>query len=236
VSLDQFKEHLRFAQANTLEVTLDDGEITQYMHAFPALQEQGVLSTVFVLPGLVDREKKYMTWAQIKEMAQCGHEIQSHGWGHRFLTECNPNDLREELSGARLEIESRLGKPVTAMSIPYGRYNRRVLNECARAGYSTVYTSDPWDATHPSGVRICGRTMVTRSMNTQYLESILHASHTRRAANVLRHTLKRCVRGAIGDSLYHRLWCHLSGYDEQEAGRANQSQHLAPTSHDGDGS
>src|SRR4051794_13373652 len=89
VSLEQFGEHLRFAKTNGVPVTLDDGEITQYTHAFPALQELGTRATVFALPGLVDRDKKYMTWAQLREMAERGHSVQSHGWGHRFLTKCS---------------------------------------------------------------------------------------------------------------------------------------------------
>src|SRR3954470_4791217 len=175
VSLEQFREHLLFAQANALRVTLDDGEITQYKNAFPALQERGMRATVFALPGLVNREKKYMTWAHLREMASCGHNVQSHGWAHRFLTQCNIQELRQELRDSRLEIESQLGKPVSEISIPYGRYNRHVLEECARAGYARVYTSDPWDRAN-SRIQVCGRTMVSRSMDSKELHSVLHAS------------------------------------------------------------
>jgi peptidoglycan/xylan/chitin deacetylase (PgdA/CDA1 family) len=235
VGLEQFREHLHFAEVNAVRVTLDDGETTQYRHAFPALQEHGIRATIFALPGLVDREYKYMTWAQLREMADCGHSVQSHGWRHRFLTECTAQELSQELRDARLEIETRLGKPVTEISIPYGRYNRRVIEECARAGYSKVYTSDPWDREHRSGVRICGRTMVTRSMDAKDLQAILQSSYKMQAVNRLRHGLKQCVRGALGDSLYHRLWCHLSGYDEQETRQASEYKEKR-TSHQGNGS
>jgi len=187
VSLEQFREHLLFAEANAVPVTLDDGEITQYKHAFPALQERGLRATVFALPGLVNREKKYMTWAQLREMSSCGHNVQSHGWAHRFLTQCNSEDLRQELRDSRLEIESQLGHPVTEISIPYGRYNRHVLEQCASAGYTRIYTSDPWDGGHSSGIQVYGRTMVARSMDSKELHSILHASGIRKAATWFRH-------------------------------------------------
>ncbi len=236
VSLEQFREHLLFAEGNAVPVTLDDGEITQYKHAFPALQERGMRATVFALPGLVNRDKKYMTWAHLREMASCGHNVQSHGWTHRFLTQCNIEELRQELHESRLEIESQLGKPVNEISIPYGRYNRHVLEECARAGYSRVYTSDPWDAAKSFGIRVCGRTMVSRSMGTKDLHSILHASGKRKAATWLRQNLKRCVRSAIGESMYHRLWCQLTGYNEQEARQAGEYDEIHLSGHGGSGS
>lgn len=65
-----------------------------------------------------------------------------HGMGHvdwRTLTEAG---LLREISDARTAIETCTQKAVTKAAVPFGRYNRHVLNALKRSGVDQVYTSD----------------------------------------------------------------------------------------------
>jgi hypothetical protein len=35
----------------------------------------------------------------------------------------------------------------------------------------------------------------------------------------MRSQIKQAIVGLVGDGLYHRLWCRLTGYNEFEAAR-----------------
>ena len=111
------------------------------------------------------------------------------------------------------ELESRLGVPVTALSAPHGRWDNRVASRCAEAGYRRLYTSSPWAARRRDDIEIVGRLMVSRSMDSVRLIHWLTMSRTEAAFQHLVQSLKRSLRYTLGNSLYHRLWIRLAGWN-----------------------
>src|SRR5215467_7227611 len=77
----------------TLRVTFDDGHRTQYDAGFPVLSRHRAPAIFFVTAGFTETTPDYMTWGQLRELAAAGHEIQAHGWVHRFLTHCTDSEL-----------------------------------------------------------------------------------------------------------------------------------------------
>ena len=56
------------------QITFDDGEQSQLLHALPRLQERGIAATCFVNPGLVGTEPKFLLWNQLRAVqAGPGH-------------------------------------------------------------------------------------------------------------------------------------------------------------------
>jgi peptidoglycan/xylan/chitin deacetylase (PgdA/CDA1 family) len=51
--------------------------------------------------------------------------------------------LLEELTLSKAVIEAALGHAITTAAMPFGSYNRRVLGGLRKAGYQTVYSSNP---------------------------------------------------------------------------------------------
>ncbi len=171
VTSSAFAEHLRLfdslaksgGQKSSVEITFDDGEQSQLHNALPLLAEHGISARYFVTPGLIGTAAKFLSWDELKTLQNAGHSIQSHGWSHKFLTFCSDDELTHELRASKQLLEEKLGAAVEEISVPGGRWNRRVIEACAAAGYKRVYVSDPWITTAMSGIEVIGRFMVRRT-------------------------------------------------------------------------
>jgi peptidoglycan/xylan/chitin deacetylase (PgdA/CDA1 family) len=188
-------------------VSFDDGHASHYRHAFPILERYRVEAIFFVVAGWAGVRCDYMTWPQLRELAAAGYQIQSHGLTHRFLTQCTGAELAHELRVSKIELEQRLGISVDAISIPFGRWNDRVLIACSDAGYTRVYTSDPQRAPARDGrCATLGRFMVRRSTTLNELRRIVVCDDKTLLALQTRHEWKLRLRRAVGEEIYHRVW------------------------------
>jgi peptidoglycan/xylan/chitin deacetylase (PgdA/CDA1 family) len=202
-----------------LQITFDDGERSQYLNAAPLLAEHGISATYFVTPGLIGTAAKFLGWHELKALQNAGHSIQSHGWSHRFLTFCSDAELAHELLASRQLLEDKLGDLVEEISVPGGRWNRRVIKACADAGYRRIYVSDPWVAENMFGIQVIGRFMVRRTTTAAELLKVVQQDRYAMGKIRMRSQIKQAIVGLVGDGLYHRLWCRLTGYNEFEAAR-----------------
>lgn len=134
---------------NEFCLTFDDGYLSVYEHARPALQDRGMTATVYVVAGSVggingwdrsagDHEEPMMSAAQVRELAESGFEIGSHTLTHPHLTEVDDDQLRRELQDSKRALEDIIGKEVTSFSYPYGDYDSRVLDTAIDAGYKNA--------------------------------------------------------------------------------------------------
>ncbi|HEX3155531.1 MAG TPA: polysaccharide deacetylase family protein, partial [Candidatus Angelobacter sp.] len=169
VTLAAFAEQLRLFDSLTkskslaARITFDDGEQSQSHNALPLLTEYGIKSTYFVSPGLIGTAAKFLGWDDFRALQAAGHSVQSHGWSHKFLTFCSDAELAHELQSSKKSLEDNLGCVVEEISVPGGRWDRRVILACATAGYQRVYVSEPWVHTKIEGVEVVGRFMVRQS-------------------------------------------------------------------------
>ena len=149
------------------QITFDDGEQSQYHNVLPLLAEYGFKATYFVTPGLIGTAAKFLGWDELRALQAAGHSVQSHGWSHKFLTLCSETELAHELRASKQSLEDNLGSAVEEISVPGGRWDRRVIHACAAVGYRRVYVSDPWIEAEIGGVEVIGRFMVRRSDNNR---------------------------------------------------------------------
>jgi peptidoglycan/xylan/chitin deacetylase (PgdA/CDA1 family) len=205
-------------------ITFDDGEQSQLHNARPALTEHGFKATYFVTPGLIGTATKFLGWDDLKTLQVAGHSVQSHSWSHKFLTFCSEAELTHELRASKQSLEDNLGTAVEEISVPGGRWDRRVLQACAAAGYRRVYVSDPWVEAEIGGIEVVGRFMVRRTTTITELERIVSKDRSALRKLRLRSQLREGLVGVLGDNLYHRLWCRLTGYNDFEAAR-QQNMH-----------
>src|SRR5438270_1322930 len=207
------------------QITFDDGEKSQLHNALPLLAEHGFKATYFVTPGLIGTAAKFLGWSDLRALQAAGHSIQSHGWSHKFLTFCSEAELAHELRASKQSLEDNLGSVVEEISVPGGRWNPRVIKACAAAGYRRVYVSHPWIEAEIDGLQVIGRFMVRRTTTILELEKIVARDRNALRKLRLRSQLREGLVGVLGDSLYHRLWCRLTGYNDFEAAR-QQNIHL----------
>jgi peptidoglycan/xylan/chitin deacetylase (PgdA/CDA1 family) len=225
VTVQNFREHLSLVAALAANngigtrITFDDGEQSQYRNAAPLLKEHGISAKYFVTPGLVGTEPKFLGWGELKELLAQGHSVQSHGRTHKFLTACSGEELTQEINGSRQMVEDKLGLAVEEISVPGGRWDERVIEACARAGYKRVFVSEPWIDERMFGVEVIGRFMVRRTTSLADLEKMARKDPRALRRMKMRAALRRSLVGLVGDGLYHRVWCRLTGYDDFEAAR-----------------
>ena len=82
----------------------------------------------------------FLRWEEISEMARHPFvEVGSHGVSHVVLTKQNPFSTLEELRGSKHQIESKIGKPVSRISYPYGSSCAWVRAMARWAGYREGY-------------------------------------------------------------------------------------------------
>lgn len=210
-------------------ITFDDGHISHFQHAFPFLQQQRLRGLFFVVAGWIGQRAERMNWQQLAQLAASGHEVQSHGWSHVALTHCSAVELDRELVLSRETLEQKLGIRVDAISLPYGRWNHRVLAGCEQAGYLRVYLSEPWTGGSAwQHLTLFGRFSVLRSTDAERLRRVLTGDPALLRALRTRHACKRLLRALVGDLNYHRLWRlvgrrdELDGYPPEFAARAGR--------------
>ena len=68
-------------------------------------------------------------------------------------------------------------------------------------------------------MKIIGRFMVRRTTTIAELEKIVMKDPGTLRKLRLRSQLRESLVGVLGDGLYHRLWCRLTGYNDFEAAR-----------------
>jgi peptidoglycan/xylan/chitin deacetylase (PgdA/CDA1 family) len=157
-----------------------------------------------------------MGWEQLRALRDGGQEIGAHGWTHTLLTHCDEKQLRTELGGARKALEDGLGAAVTTMSLPGGRYNKRVMAACAEAGYTQVYTSIPKAEPEPAGAAV-GRLNVRGDMTLEWIEGLLKPGSTVLSGLERQYKVKAAAKAMLGDRMYEKVWALLNR-KEQDAG------------------
>lgn len=124
-------------EAKCIALTFDAGPSENSARLLDILKEKKVPATFFLLgkrhiekyPELVER------------MADEGHEVASHTWDHKILTQLKPDEIREELERPNKEIERLTGHRPTLMRPPQGRTDDTVHDICRELGMSEVLWS-----------------------------------------------------------------------------------------------
>ncbi len=99
------------------------------------LDGHGVRATFFVL-GLAARKAPQL----VRAIQSAGHEVQSHGYGHRLLHTLNREEVVNDLVRSRKLLEDITGTAVTAYRAPafsITRANPWVLDALRSCGYTT---------------------------------------------------------------------------------------------------
>lgn len=122
-----------------VEVTFDDGNLSDVEQALPALLERNLSATFFVCAGRIGRPG-YLGPEGLRSLLTSGMRVGSHGFDHVDLRSADASVLRRETRGSADVIGSVTGMPVEDFALPFGSYDRRVLS--ALRGYRSVFTSD----------------------------------------------------------------------------------------------
>lgn len=203
--------HARTLGDSTLypEITFDDGHLSNYEIALPALAARNLTAAFFLTVGWIANRPGYMDWSQVQALHAAGQRIGAHGWSHTLLTHCDEAALHTELTTARLTLEDKLGAAITILSLPGGRFDPRVLTACRAAGYTHVYTSIP-HAEPPALPFLIGRLNLRSSTALDTLAQLLDSRSGALARLERQDRWKAALKKTLGDRLYAKLWAALN--------------------------
>ena len=127
-------------------LTFDDGPDPASTPLFlDALDEAGVRATFFLLGKMV-REAPSLA----RRIADAGHEVALHGWGHRAHVALSPAQTLSDLRAGRDEVADAIGRPPTWYRPPYGVATAATFSACRKLGLQPVLWSAwgrDWTAT-----------------------------------------------------------------------------------------
>jgi len=173
--------------------------------AAPLLQSRGLTARFFITVEWTGTKTDYMGWAELRSLQETGFPIGAHGWTHKLLTHCSDDELKTELSKSRLMLEDKLATSITTMSLPGGRYDRRVLAACMEAGYTQVYTSVPQAECLPLGATV-GRLNISGSMQPEWIAKLFNPDGRVLAKLGRQYRMKEAAKKLLGDRLYAGIW------------------------------
>lgn len=87
---------------------------------------------------------EFLSWNEVHELQQRGHEIGSHTVWHSNLSEVNVNEVREDLLKSKELIEAECGS-IAHFAFPYGRwahFNKEALQATFEAGYTSCASAE----------------------------------------------------------------------------------------------
>jgi peptidoglycan/xylan/chitin deacetylase (PgdA/CDA1 family) len=133
----------RTMPGRALVITFDDGYRDNFLNAAPILERLGLPATFFVVSRWMgttvvpfwDRRRgvqyPWMTWDEVSQLHRRGFDIGSHTRTHVDLGTVPDPIARDEIAGAREDLEQRLGARVESFAYPYG--GRDNLTDASRA-------------------------------------------------------------------------------------------------------
>ena len=124
----------------TLGITIDDAFLSVYREAWPRLRAAGLPFTLFVATDPIDDGlADYMSWDQLREMAEAGVEIGHHGKTHLSLVNMPVSRLDAEIAEATARFEAELGRRPALFAYPFGEYSGAARDRIAGAGFDTAF-------------------------------------------------------------------------------------------------
>ena len=122
-------------------LTFDDGHISNYKLAFPILKKFNFVATFFVVPQWVGK-RDYVMREHILEMFAHGMKFESHSLTHPYILSLTTEEMTRELRESKEKIQDMLDGEVNHFSVPYGFYDRCLVQHVKEAGYKTIVTED----------------------------------------------------------------------------------------------
>ena len=166
IGLEALREQLANPQDSTrapgVALSFDDGWQGAVERAAPILAERGMPAFFFITTEFVGRPL-FTTSGALQRLDPRLFTVGSHGVTHRMMSSLSTSEIRRELVESKAQLEDLLGRAVTALSVPGGAADRRVLTLAEEVGYTEIFTSAMGDNPTNLGRRNIARIAVRSS-------------------------------------------------------------------------
>ena len=134
ISLGEFVGRLErgTSVAGTLAITFDDGYRDNFEVAAPILRATGLPATFFLATRYIEsnvvpwwdealpKKLSWMTWDQVRTLAQQGFDLGAHTQHHVDLGKVSVDEAGREIRGSRQDLIDKLGRAPDHFAYPYG--------------------------------------------------------------------------------------------------------------------
>jgi Predicted xylanase/chitin deacetylase len=158
-------------------VTFDDGDVSQYEHAYPILKREQIPFTLFLISGHVGHERfnglRMLDWDQVREMLSSGlatigshtHDMHSRGSSGQPLF-LEPENTKRFAADVRISIATitrETGVSPQYFAYPYGFGSPETDELALKEGLRLLFTLRPGIASTGDQAFYVKRLLVTRS-------------------------------------------------------------------------
>jgi len=114
---------------NTIGISVDDADKSFLTTAWPKFKEKNLPVTLFVSTStIVDNNKNYLNWNQIRQLKNEGVTIGAHSHTHNHLTELSNTEIIDEIELSNNIFLKELGVIPSLFAYPYGETNEKIIN------------------------------------------------------------------------------------------------------------
>ncbi|MCC9166944.1 polysaccharide deacetylase family protein [Pontibacter harenae] len=138
---DQLLAYLNYGTplpSKPIMLTFDDTNLDQFTVAAPELEKYGFKGVFFVMTVSLGRPR-YMSKAQVKELADAGHEIGSHTWDHHNVKKYKGNDWVTQVEKPSRQLAEITGKEIKYFAYPFGLWNAEAIPELKSRGMVAAF-------------------------------------------------------------------------------------------------
>mgnify|MGYP002631258154 CR=1 FL=1 len=160
--------------AAMVSISFDDGSVSVFEHALPALQKHQLRATHFIHTGWAGRagfQADSVASGQLAKLAAAGHEIASHALEHQGWIDATEAEAAEHLKASKITLV-HLGHDVVGFAPPGGKYQHASM-EMIEKSYGYMRTIEQ-GINEPGGNRYALKSMtVTHQTSIEQVEAEL---------------------------------------------------------------
>ena len=188
-------------QSRHLVLTFDDGGCSA-RYAAEQLERYGWKGHFFIITARIG-ERTFLKRVDIRALRDAGHIVGSHSHTHPdIFRSLSPEMMATEWRVSCAILESLLGEPCVAASVPGGDISRAVLESVGEAGVRYLFTSEPYLTPEQVGTTwVLGRVILKAGISPATVRDLVAFRGWQRAQLIRR--LTGWAR-ALSPSLYRR--------------------------------
>lgn len=186
--------------ATPVFLTFDDGGVGALSQTAPLLEARGWVGHFFVVSDRIGTEG-FLDEEGIRELHRRGHLVGSHSCTHPLrFSGLSMDDMVREWKDSRTALEDILRARVTAASVPGGYFRTSAAEAAARAGYRTLFTSEPMTRVRQvGGCVVLGRYSIRRRSTPAIASALVVGHGAARGRQWATWNAKKVIKAAGGN-------------------------------------
>jgi len=134
------EEVVTLRRRNLPAYLLDKG---RWMRDLEATRRDELVAELEVLSRelVPDAPRGFLSWSEIREMADSGIQFENHTACHVALSGVGPDTITSEVQSATKRIKDEIGHTTQQFAYPYGKFDERVRGAIKNLGFASATTT-----------------------------------------------------------------------------------------------